>query len=450
MNKILLIDDELNTIESLGLWLEEIGYEIHSANNGTDGIKLAMEINPDVVISDIKMPDLSGMEVLTKIKEYDELIQVIMMTAFDDMETTIQAMQKGAYDYISKPIDIKRLELTIKRALANKSMSERLELAEPKSDSENDLNKTIIGKSEAMQEIYKKIGRASGTKITVLILGESGTGKELIARVIHSSGITKDLPFVAINCTAIPENLLESELFGHVKGSFTDAIKDKKGKFELAGEGTIFLDEISEMSLNLQAKLLRVIQEHEFERVGGENLIPLKARIIAATNSNIQELIKIGKFREDLFYRLSVFTISSPPLRERKEDIEILIYHFIEKININLHKKVKKIPKDVIEMLKNHEWRGNVRELENTLMQAVVLSKGDVIEKENVLLRQYTNSIEDIYKNDDMPLEEVEKMYIKRILEKTKWNVKNACEILKISKATLYRKMSEYKLDKEI
>jgi len=447
MNKILLIDDELNTIESLGLWLEEIGYEIHSANNGTDGIKLAMEINPDVVISDIKMPDLSGMEVLTKIKEYDELIQVIMMTAFDDMETTIQAMQKGAYDYISKPIDIKRLELTIKRALANKSMSERLELAEPKSDSENDLNKTIIGKSEAMQEIYKKIGRASGTKITVLILGESGTGKELIARVIHSSGITKDLPFVAINCTAIPENLLESELFGHVKGAFTDAIKDKKGKFELAGEGTIFLDEISEMSLNLQAKLLRVIQEHEFERVGGENLIPLKARIIAATNSNIQELIKIGKFREDLFYRLSVFTISSPPLRERKEDIEILIYHFIEKININLHKKVKKIPKDVIEMLKNHEWRGNVRELENTLMQAVVLSKGDVIEKENVLLRQYTNSIEDIYNNDDMPLEEIEKIYIKRILEKTKWNVKNACEILKISKATLYRKITEYKLE---
>lgn len=450
MNKILLIDDELNTIESLGLWLEEIGYEIHSANNGTDGIKLAMEINPDVVISDIKMPDLSGMEVLTKIKEYDELIQVIMMTAFDDMETTIQAMQKGAYDYISKPIDIKRLELTIKRALANKSMSERLELAEPKRDTENDLNKTIIGKSEAMQEIYKKIGRASGTKITVLILGESGTGKELIARVIHSSGITKDLPFVAINCTAIPENLLESELFGHVKGAFTDAIKDKKGKFELAGEGTIFLDEISEMSLNLQAKLLRVIQEHEFERVGGENLLPLKARIIAATNSNIQELIKIGKFREDLFYRLSVFTISSPPLRERKEDIEILIYHFIEKININLHKKVKKIPKDVIEMLKNHEWRGNVRELENTLMQAVVLSKGDVIEKENVLLRQYTNSIESIYESDDMPLEEIEKKYIKRILEKTKCNVKNACDILKISKATLYRKMSEYKLDKDM
>ena len=447
MQKILLIDDEVGALESLASWFEELGYNTHKASTGLEGLRIAKKINPDVVVTDIKMPDISGMEVLAQLKEYDEMIQVIMVTAFDDMETTIQAMQMGAYDYLAKPLDVKRLEMTVKRALENKRMSQKLELFSPNNSEESDLNNMIIGKTPIMTEIFKKIGKASASKVTVLIQGESGTGKELIARIIHSSGVTKDQPFVAINCTALPENLLESELYGHVKGSFTDAIRDKRGKFELAGEGTVFLDEISEMSFNLQAKLLRVLQEHEFERVGGENVIPLKARVIAATNKELQKMVEEGSFREDLYYRLTVFTIFSPPLRDRKNDIEHLVKYFIEKINKKLHKNVRKIPKDVIELLKNHEWKGNVRELENTLMQAIVLSKGDVLEKENVLLRKNSaDEYKDLIKNANLPLEDLEKTYIKRILDKTDWNVKNACEILKVSKATIYRKIEQYKL----
>jgi len=447
MQKILLIDDEVGALESLASWFEELGYNTHKASTGTEGVRIAKKINPDVVVTDIKMPDISGMEVLAQLKEYDEMIQVIMVTAFDDMETTIQAMQMGAYDYLSKPLDIKRLEMTVKRALENKRMSQKLELFSTGTNDDSDFNNMIIGKTPIMTEIYKKIGKASASKVTVLVQGESGTGKELIARIIHSSGVTKDQPFVAINCTALPENLLESELFGHVKGSFTDAIKDKRGKFELAGEGTVFLDEISEMTFNLQAKLLRVLQEHEFERVGGEHVIPLKARVIAATNKELHKMVENGSFREDLYYRLSVFSINSPPLRDRKSDIEHLVRYFIEKINKKLHKNVRKIPKEVLEMLKNHEWKGNVRELENTLMQAIVLSKGDVLEKENILLRKNsTDEYKDLIKNANLPLEDLEKTYIKRILEKTGWNVKEACEILKVSKATIYRKIEQYEL----
>ncbi|MCE1165735.1 MAG: sigma-54 dependent transcriptional regulator [Bacteroidetes bacterium] len=449
MEKILLIDDEVDALESLASWFEELGYDTAKATTGYDGIDLVKKYNPDVVISDIQMPDISGLQVLSTIKDYDESIQVIMITAFDDMDTTIQAMQKGAYDYIAKPLDIKRLEMTVKRALENKSLSQKLELAAPQMPTNVDVNRLLIGKTPIMREIFKKIGQASANKVTVLIQGDSGTGKELIARIIHSSGITKNEPFVAINCTALPENLLESELFGHVKGAFTDAIKDKKGKFELAGEGTIFLDEISEMSFNLQAKLLRVLQEHEFERVGGENIIPLKARVITATNTDFQKLVSQGKFREDLYYRLSVFTIVSPPLRERREDIELLVKHFLDKINLTLHKNVRKVPAEVMSMLKKHEWKGNVRELENTLMQAIVLSKGDVLEKENILLRKYSNDYEDLVSNDNIPLEELEKIYLKRILDKTNWNVKDACEILKISKATIYRKIDQFNLKQE-
>jgi two-component system response regulator AtoC len=247
----------------------------------------------------------------------------------------------------------------------------------------------------------------------------------------------------------LPENLLESELFGHVKGAFTDAFKDKRGKFELAQDGTIFLDEISEMSINLQAKLLRVLQEHEFDRVGGETLIPMKARVITATNSDLHKLVLEGKFREDLYYRLSVFTIFPPPLRDRESDLDMLIKHFIEKINVTLHKNVRKIPSEVMKMLKEHEWKGNVRELENTLMQAIVLSKGDVIEKENILLRK-----SEMYKSDsgsvgsNISLEELEMQHIKLILDKCGWDIKAACDILGTSKATIYRKIETYKLKK--
>lgn len=447
MAKIIIIDDDESTRETLTTYLSELDYETYSADCGKKGIELVKKINPDLVISDVNMPDISGMEVLKQVKEFDDLIQVIIITAFDDMNTTIQAMQKGAYDYLEKPVDINRLKISINRSLENRRMSQRLESVTPNSSVEFELQNTIVGRAPVMREIYKKIGQASATRITVLIQGESGTGKELIAKIIHTSGITKDHPFIAINCTAMPETLLESELFGHVKGSFTDAIKDKRGKFELAGEGTIFLDEISEMSINLQAKLLRVLQEHEFERVGGEAVIPMKARIISATNRDLHKLSEDGKFREDLFYRLSVFSIFSPPLRDRREDIELLVKHFIEKINLTLHKSVRKIPDDVMKMLKMHDWKGNVRELENTLMQAIVLSKGDVLEKENILLRQSEVRRGDEGKiGSNISLEELEKMHIKSILEKTNWDIKTSCDILGISKATIYRKIETYKL----
>lgn len=453
MNKILIVDDDESTRESLSTYLNELGYEVQTASDGKSGLSLLKKINPDLLISDIKMPGMSGLDLLKEVKEYDNMIQVIIITAFDDMNSTITAMQLGAYDYIEKPIDILRLSHTIKRALENRDMSMKLEsFAQGESNTELEYSNTLIGRTPAMREIYKKIGQASSSYVTVLIQGESGTGKELIARIIHNSGITKDEPFIALNCTALPENLLESELFGHVRGSFTDAIKDKKGKFELAGKGTIFLDEISEMSFNLQAKLLRVLQEKVFEKVGGESLIPMRARIIAATNSNLEKLVSEKKFREDLYYRLSVFTIYPPPLRERKEDIEILVKFFLRKINMILHKNVQKIPDDVMDMLINHEWYGNVRELENTLMQAVVLSKSDVLEKDNILLKSILPlNTERTFENrseDDISLEELEKKHIEKVLNNCKGNVINACKVLKISKATLYRKMESYGLKK--
>lgn len=449
MSKIIIIDDDESTRETLSSYLSELNYETYSAEGGLKGIEMVKKVDPDLVISDINMPDMNGLEVLKSIKAFDEFIQVIIITAFDDMESTIAAMQKGAYDYLEKPIDINRLKISIQRSLENRALSKRLESITPTGNIEYELNNTLVGKSSVMREIYKKIGQASATRVTVLIQGESGTGKELIAKIIHSSGITSEQPFVAINCTALPENLLESELFGHVKGAFTDAIKDKRGKFELAQEGTIFLDEISEMSINLQAKLLRVLQEHEFERVGGEALIPMRARVVAATNSDLHKLVLDGKFREDLYYRLSVFTIYPPPLRDREGDLEILIKHFIEKINLILHKNVRKIPSDVMKMLVEHEWKGNVRELENTLMQAIVLSKGDVLEKENILLRkpEPVNSEMNLV-GSNITLEEIEKQHIKLILEKVGWDIKSACNILGTSKATIYRKIEAYKLKK--
>lgn len=447
MAKIIIIDDDESTRETLSTYLTELNFETYSADCGKKGIDMVKKINPDLVISDVNMPDINGLEVLKYIKEFDDLIQVIIITAFDDMNTTIQAMQKGAYDYLEKPVDINRLKISINRSLENRKMSQRLESVTPHSSIEYELSNTIVGRSAVMREIYKKIGQASATRVTVLIQGESGTGKELIAKIIHSSGITKEFPFIAINCTAMPETLLESELFGHVKGAFTDAVKDKRGKFELAGDGTIFLDEISEMSINLQAKLLRVLQEHEFERVGGEAVIPMKARVISSTNCVLQKLVEKGKFREDLFYRLSVFSISPPPLRDRRDDIEMLVKHFIEKINVTLHKSVRKIPDEVMKLLKMHDWKGNVRELENTLMQAIVLSKGDVLEKENILLRQPgTIESSEVKIGSNITVDELEKMHIKSILEKTNWDIKSSCEILGISKATIYRKIESYNL----
>ena len=445
MNKILVIDDDETVRESLNFFLSKAGYKVLLAGDGEEGLNKFNRYHPGLIICDLKMPGMDGFDVLKKINENDPGIPVIIITAYSDSKSTIEAIQLGAYDYVEKPLEVDLLSVIIKRALEGKKISDHLEVTISKGSEEYQIENHLIGKTPAMKEVLKKIGKVSSGRVSVLITGESGTGKELITKVIHYSGITKSHPFIPVNCTALSETLLESELFGHVKGAFTDAVKDKKGKFELASEGTIFLDEISEISPNLQVKLLRVLQEKEFERVGGESTIPMQARVVAATNKNLSELVKQGKFREDLYYRLKVFTIEVPPLRERKNDIPTLVIHLLKKINNELHKEVRKIPSEVMEMLQNHDWTGNVRELENTLMQAVVLAKGEVLEKENILIRPKSNGTLK-YNPQNLSLAALEEEHIRYVLNKAKWDKKEAAKLLNISRQTLYNKIKSYSI----
>jgi two-component system response regulator AtoC len=448
MEKILVIDDDSAFGETLEILLSEQGYKIYRSISGKSGLDILYKQHPELVITDLKIPDVTGLDILRSVKELDNQIQVIIITAFDDMETTIKAMQLGAYDYLEKAAGLERIKVIVRRALESKKLSEKLELTNSNNGYKYLVKNSIIGKTTQMNEIFKKIGKISSNRVNVLIEGESGTGKELIAKVIHYSGITKEYPFVAVNCTALSESLLESELFGHEKGSFTGAIKAKKGKFELAGKGTVFLDEISELSCNLQVKLLRVIQEKEFDRVGGEVTLPMNARVIAASNRNLSKLVENVSFREDLFYRLNVFRIEVPPLRERKDDIPLMVVHFLDKINAELHKNVSKIPYDVMELLQRNRWIGNVRELENVLLQGVVLAQGDVLEKEHILLENNKLNNQFDFSAKKMSLAEVEKNYIKRVLDKYNWNKQEVSSILGIAKTTLYNKIKTYKLVK--
>ncbi len=437
--KILLVNADKLVTETLVIFLNELNFKVFLASDGRKGFQVFEKEKPNLIITDIKVPKLNGMALLKMIKKIDQNIPIILITAFDDMKPIIEAMQMGAYDCIENPLDLGKLKIIIMQAIETYYLSKRLEITTSDRASKDE-EISIIGKTPKIKEILKVIGKISSTRVNILIEGESGTGKELISRVIHNSGITKDYPFIAVNLSALPETLLESELFGFEKGSFTGAIRNKKGKFELAEQGTIFLDEISDISQNLQIKLLRVIQEREFERVGGETTIPMKARIIAATNKNLAELVQQGKFREDLFYRLNVFKIIVPSLRERKEDIPSLVIHFLKKINRDLHKNVNKIPYEVIEILQKYEWIGNVRELENILLQAVVLAKGEVLEKENILLSTNRRNIIKS-ENEDPSLAMMEKEHIKLILDKVNWNKKEAAKLLKVSRQTLYNKI---------
>lgn len=447
MENILVIDDDESIRKTLLNYLKRLGYSTLSAEDGLIGYELILKHQPDLIISDIRMPHLTGLELLKKLKDLEIAAKVIIITAHDEMQTTIDAMQNGAYDYLEKPLDIDRLKVTIERALESKMLSERIDSLIGEAAKDFTPNRKIIGKSKLMIDVYKIIGQVSSSKVTVLLQGESGTGKEIVAKSIHYSGVTKNDPFVAVNCTAITESLLESELFGHEKGAFTGADRTKKGKFELAANGTIFLDEISEMSQHLQVKLLRVLQEKEFERVGGETIIPMKARIITATNRNIEQLVRDNKFREDLFYRLNVVKIELPPLRERKDDIPLLINFLLQKINNELHKNVLSVSNSAMEKLMNHNWTGNVRELENSLMQAVVMTNSDIILEENILLNNNLNEQSDFSVN--LSLAEVESKHVKNVLEFTKWNKPEAAKILGISLPTLYSKIDIYQLSKK-
>jgi two-component system, NtrC family, response regulator AtoC len=453
MTKILVIDDDLSICETLELYLTEEGYKVFTANTGTDGLNKFVEHSPDVVILDIRLPDVSGFMVLEDLREENENVKVIMITAHHDMESTINAMKGGAFDYIHKPIHIDELDMAIKKALKTQEMEKKIDglLMEP---SRSFKVGDIIGSGREMREIFKTIGVVSQSRTTVLVQGESGTGKELIAKVIHHNTAPNE-PYIAVNCSAIVETLLESELFGHEKGSFTGAVTRQLGKFEQARSGTVFLDEISEMSLNLQAKLLRVLQEMEFERVGGKDRVRVNARIIAATNKDLKVMVKEGKFRDDLFYRLNIVAIFIPPLRERKDDIPFLVDYLLAKINKDLHKKVMGISREIMDIFLQYSWPGNIRELENLLVRAVVVAKGQILVKsdfpdlmENLSVDPAVRapSPEDLMRTEQfITLDQMEEAYIRKVLvENSHKNKGEICEILGISRPTLERKLEKY------
>jgi two-component system response regulator AtoC len=452
MPKILVIDDDVSISETLELYLTEEGYDVVTAHTGTEGLNKFVKHSPDVVILDIRLPDIDGFMVLEDLREENENVKVIMITAHHDMDSTIKAMKEGAFDYIHKPINVDELDIAIKKAVKTYEMEKKIDglLMEP---SRHFKVGDIIGSGREMSEIFKTIGVVSQSRTTVLIEGESGTGKELIAKVIHHN-TAPDEPYIAVNCSAIVETLLESELFGHEKGSFTGAIGRKQGKFELARYGTVFLDEISEMSLNLQAKLLRVLQEMEFERVGGKDRVRVNARIIAATNKDIRSMVKENKFRDDLYYRLNIVSIRIPPLRERREDIGPLVDYLLAKINKDLHKRVIGVSGEMMKIFMKYSWPGNIRELENLLVRALVVAKGQILVRSDFpdlideghdkeIQQEKVNAIEMSGKLST--LDEVEEIYIRKILkENSTLNKGEVCEILGISRPTFERKLEKY------
>lgn len=449
MAKILVIDDDKSIRESLELYLEEEGYDVHTASNGTEGLNQFVAITPDVVILDIRLPDIDGFTVLEDLREEDEKVKVIMITAHHDMETTIKAMKGGAFDYIHKPIDVDELDIAIGKALGSIAMEKKITgllMERPRDFKVGD----IIGTGKKMKEVFKTIGVVSQNKTTVLIQGESGTGKELIAKCIHYN-TSRDEPYIAVNCSAIVETLLESELFGHEKGSFTGAIARKQGKFELARYGTVFLDEISEMSVNLQAKLLRVLQEMEFERVGGKDRVKVNARIIAATNKDLRKMVQEGTFRDDLFYRLNIVSIHIPPLRERREDLAPLVEYLLRKANRELHKQIAGVSEEMMDIFRRYGWPGNIREMENLLVRAAVVAKGQLLGKEDfpdlMEEKQASHTDREIAGNEPgkmLTLDEIEEMHIRKVIRNTDKNKGEICEILGISRPTFERKLEKY------
>ncbi len=376
--RILIIDDEPAQVQALAGFLKKRGFEIVTANSGAAGLEIVQRQIVDLIITDFKMPDLDGLEVLNRAKAINPEIDVIVITAFGSIDRALEAMRRGAIDYLAKPIDLDQLEVIIAKALEHKQLvSENRQLREQLVQKFRFTQ--IISDSEEMETVLNIAGRAAPSKATVLITGESGTGKELIARAIHYASPRKNEPFVAVNCAALAGTLLESELFGHEKGAFTGAERQRKGRFEMANNGTLFIDEVGEIPLATQVKLLRVLQEQAFERVGGTELLRVNVRIVAATNRNLEEMIATGRFRDDLYYRLNVVRINVPPLRKRKTEIPRLIDHFLQKYTAENHKTIQGVSREAMDLLLKYDYPGNVRELENSMEQAVVLTRGPLI-----------------------------------------------------------------------
>ena len=453
--KILIIDDEKAIRWSLGEAFKNEGYDVEEAENGTKGIKQFQKDPADLVLLDLKLPDTDGLSVLKKLKEEEAGVPVIMMTAYGEVETAVEALKGGAYDFLLKPFQLEKIKVSVKNALETSRMREELNDIREKERESYDF-KNFIGKSAVMQEIFKKLNKIGKSKAsTILITGESGTGKELVARAIHEASEGESKPFLEINCAALPETLLESELFGHEKGAFTDARYRKKGLFELAEGGTIFLDEIGEMGITLQSRLLRVIENKTFRRVGGVKDLRVNTRIIAATNRDLNAAIKNGSFRNDLFYRLQVIPISLPPLRDRKEDIPLIANHFISIFNKEFKKKVKSINAEVRSLFEDYGWPGNVRELKNVIERAILLEAEEELLPEHLPaeiksgyihaeLAEESDTLDTLY---PMSLKDVEKIMIDRTLKETNGNKSKAARILGISRQTLREKTKLYNIE---
>jgi two-component system response regulator AtoC len=386
--RILVVDDETVVRESLKDWLMEDDYEVGLAASGEDAVSMAQEKSWDVILLDLKMPGMDGLETLKRIKKMTPEAEVLMMTAFATIDTAVQAMKEGAFDYLVKPFDPDEIEMHIKKIVEHKELVLENILLRQKLEEKYQYDE-IIGKSGAMQEVFELITRIAPTDSTVLITGESGTGKELIAQAIHGNSTRCYMPFIAVSCGALPDSLLESELFGYEKGAFTGADHTKKGRFEMADKGTIFLDEIGDISLKTQVDLLRVLQQKEFRRLGGEEVIKVDVRILAATNRDIQKAIRENRFREDLFYRLNVISIHVPPLRQRKEDIPLLVETFIRRYCLEMNKEEVKIAPTALKLLLDYDWPGNVRELENVIERALVIGQGKEIAADECILREF-------------------------------------------------------------
>jgi two-component system NtrC family response regulator len=451
MDSILIVDDEKNYQIVLKTLLSQEGYEVLSAGDGITALRIFQDSDIDLVITDLKMSNMSGLELLERIKALNESVPVIIMTAYGTIDTAVEAMKKHAYDFITKPFENERLISTVRKALENYRLRRENILLKDQLKGRFSYQ-NIVGKSKEMQKIFDIIQKVSPTKSSVLVTGPSGTGKELIAKAIHYNSVRKDGPFVAVNCAAIPETLLESELFGHEKGAFTGAVSSRKGRFELADGGTLFLDEVGEMSLGLQVKLLRVLQEMEFERVGGTKTIKVDVRILAASNRDLKEEVKEGRFREDLYYRLNVIHIKIPALRERLDDLPLLVEHFLNKFR-HPDEPPKRLSQEVWKVFYSYPWPGNIRELENVLERAVVLSNGEQITLSDIP-EEIKGSKAPLELNSLIPppmplpqlLDKIEEELVKWALKRCNNVQAHAANLLGITKSLMQHKLKKYNI----
>ncbi|MBZ5638762.1 MAG: sigma-54 dependent transcriptional regulator [Acidobacteriia bacterium] len=440
---ILVVDDEFSVRDSLCGWFRKDGFKVETAENATEALRKLQEGSWDIVLLDIKMPGMDGLELQQRIHEIDPDVITVMITAYASVESAVQALKQGAFDYITKPIDPDELSHLVRKALDQRHLkTENVQLRQ-KIDQLSQFGE-IVGDSSQMQKVLELVRSVAETDATVLIRGESGTGKELIAQAIHANSHRRYFPIVPVNCGALSESLLESELFGHEKGAFTGAVYRRKGKLEMSNGGTLFLDEVGSISLKTQVELLRVLETKEFTRLGGTKPTRVDFRVICATNQNLEKTVEEGQFREDLYYRLNVFSIYLPPLRERRQDIPQLAQHFLRKYALQMNKNFTEINPEAMDMLVRHEWPGNIRELANAVERALVVGRPPSVRPGDLPLQISSRS-------DSIPtdsLAAMEKAHIQRILERTGWNITRAAETLKIDRVTLYNKIKKYDLRK--